>query len=75
MLIDSNNLLKIVRLDLENIATKYPTIYSWIMSNSKKIGMHPTKLRRELIKCLNSRYRVIDLTDRRTRLIRCRISH
>lgn len=75
MFIKSKNLSPIVKLDLEKVRAEAPVIYNWIITNSKRIGMHPSKFQRELGVCLDAKDRVIDLTDRYTRLVRCRISH
>lgn len=61
MQIKSNLLCSIITNELNAISNGYPTVYEWLIANSKRVGMHPIKVKRELAKTLNQHNRLTEL--------------
>lgn len=62
MLVHTEILKRVLKLDFENMKYMWPGLYLWFDANRKRVGMHRSKFRRELIDLFNREDHLIDLS-------------
>lgn len=61
MLIHTKLLLPALQLNSDELKFAWPDFYLWFDANRKRVGMHESKFKRELLKLFNSKAFRVDL--------------
>lgn len=69
MKVSSAIVCPVLKLDIQTIKDVWPSLYCWLIANSRAIGMHVLKLQRELHKLFLKEEFSLDLTKSRVKRV------